>query len=465
MADSGYTITDSGANDLKVWNSGNGLTAQQEDEAIKKAHDMPSASEVDLVSTKSKYFQRIISKAQAGNKKIGWIGDSISQSFTDKDPLNTNVFSLVRRALMANLKKDNQGFVDITSKFNWSSGMVGTWDINELVSNSWTGNTYTTEDSDARYFWFLNDNQSVNRYFQFGYLTDTSPIEFEVYVNGILVETITESADTERTQKFSQVYDFEDYVWADGYNKVNINHTSGKLSLTGTRQFNDSASIIIDNCSKGGRKTLDTSAKLIEEYCQYYDVIFWALGPNDSGLSGLTEAEELTVLDRLNDLKTYAIANNVPIIFLDFIWMQEETHYYRARIKELAEEIPDSKIISFPNLLKFDGSITTDVERDAMGFTLDGVHPTPQGDRWLATHIFNEIGLDPSWEYSFDSDLVYLPDAEEYYRKARYFGNSDGLPSVNNSNYFVDGDTYTDISTLPPQNKYYDFATTTWINY
>lgn len=40
MADSGNTITDSGANDLKVWNSGNGLSATQEDEAIKKAHDI-----------------------------------------------------------------------------------------------------------------------------------------------------------------------------------------------------------------------------------------------------------------------------------------------------------------------------------------------------------------------------------------------------------------------------------------
>lgn len=49
MADSGFTITDSGSNEIKVWNSPNGLSATQEDEAIKKAHDMPSASEVNSV--------------------------------------------------------------------------------------------------------------------------------------------------------------------------------------------------------------------------------------------------------------------------------------------------------------------------------------------------------------------------------------------------------------------------------
>ena len=422
-----------------------------------------SAKSIDIAANKSNYFSRIIAKAQAGKKKMGWIGDSISQSFNDKNPLNTNVFSLTRRALMANLKKDNQGFVDISSRFNYSDGKVGTWELNVDTPNSFTGNSYVTEDVDGRYFWFFNYGRSVNRYFQFAYMTDTSPIEFDVYVNGILAETITEVADTEATQKFSQVYDFEDYIWADGYNKVNINHNVGKLALTGCRQFNDD-DIIIDNCSKGGRKTLNTTAKLIEQYTNYYDVIFWALGANDSGISELTEAEEATVLLRLEDLKTYATANNVPIIFLDFIWKQDSNHYYRSRMKELADEIPNSKYISFSELLNWDGSITTDVERDDMGFTLDGVHPTEQGDRWLFAHTCNEIGLPPSWGYKFDTDLVY-DGTSEYAREAKDFGASNGVPEVNNSNYFVNGDVYTDISTLPPAKKYFDDATHSWITY
>ena len=371
---------------------------------------------------------------------------------------------------MKELNADNYGFENINSKyypqlsyFNSAGSSGQSWTTDYAFANSFTGKAYYTDEIEASLYvqpWAL-----LYKKIRIGYLTSTVASFIRVEVNGTVVETISVPATDTPEQRFTSYYSFPEWG-AKGNARIRLYNAAGRLTINGYDFINNEDDIKLDNLSHFGRRTQDLSEKVISDVLETYDVIIWSLGFNDQGASEFG-SDYNQIMANLEHLKTYAIANNKPIIFVDFIWGKPNTHFYRAKIKDLSSEIPNSIYISFPEIIKLDGSISTATERDDIGLTVDGTHLSDDfGNLWVATHIANCLGIKVSKDYKFDTDIV-LSTANALSRIARLprdwgsFSGSDPFASKV-AGFAVDKDIYTDISLSPPSKKYYVGSTNTW---
>ena len=450
------------------------LTTEQS-EALVAAHNSKTAieniegmsatgGEIDnsvYVNKNARILQSVLRNA----KKIANVGDSKSQNTRNADPINKSWFHLIRRAIfkdMCSTNVDNYGFESISSAYYYQKvTSSGTWTTGDLFEGSYTGHGYwsnTIGDPLDFRIW-----TTVYKKFQLGYLSDTSDSSFTISINGTVVDTINVIGTATEQQYFTPLYDIPEWSIGIDQARVTITVTSGKVILSGSRQWNDENEITFDNCSLSGRRTLNMNTQVIQQLCEDYDVIIWSLGENDDSL---TDTDQTIVLARLDDLKTYALANNTIVIFNDLIFGADDTNYYRSRIMELSTELPNSLYIEHPNLILADGSISTVEDRDAIGLTTDGTHLSDDyGNFWIASTIANRIGIKVSKDYIFDTDVVLDSTTNSpTERLPRDWGLFNGAnPFIDKvSGFAVNNDIYIDTSTTPPIKKYFNKSTGNW---
>lgn len=257
---------------------------------------------------------KLISKLKEANR-IDIVGDSIFYGVGVFRRENSFMLNL-KKKLAFNGAVTNVGFVSANNANPIiTEHIIEVSDINKWIpnySNSSAINNYSYDCSTAGSTISFTSQDYEQTTFTLSYVKPSVTSIYEVWVNGVLIDTINESSVGASVFKESNAY-------ALGLlgNIIEVKLVSGSISISGVR-YSDGTQKVINNYCTGGRRAVYMRGNIIPNTL-LSDVCIWNLGYNDVQ-GGSSQAQKDEVFGYLTTLAEHFIANNKAFIYVNTVW-------------------------------------------------------------------------------------------------------------------------------------------------
>lgn len=293
---------------------GGSLTTEQTD-AIEKINGLQSsASKIDDLVQNGAEKNKLISKLKEANR-IDIVGDSIFYGVGVFRRENSFILNL-KKKLAFNGAITNVGFVSANnSNPTITEHIIEVSDITKWTpkySNSSAINNYSYDCSTAGSTISFTSQDYEQTTFTLSYVKPSVTSIYEVWVNGVLIDTINESSVGASVFKESNAY-----ALGLAGNIIQVKLVSGSISISGVR-YSDGTQKVINNYCTGGRRAVYMRGDIIPNTL-LSDVCIWNLGYNDIQ-NGSNQAQKDEVFGYLTTLAEHFIANNKVFIYVNTVW-------------------------------------------------------------------------------------------------------------------------------------------------
>lgn len=321
------------------------------------------------------------------SKNICYIGDSISHgafSSNIKKKSHVNLFKNYLNNLGNTL---NFGFetsadslgVDYKTLFHQvtSSGMS----LNSVESDFSPNGSSLSGNTGSSITFTVSELLNQNK-FRVAYIPNTDTMfTCNIYVNNVLKGTDTINSNINKNYVQGNIYDLE-----TDNTEIRVEIASGTGTVHGVYYYVNEEDVVVNNFSQGGRKIRDVKDSIIDDLCAKNNAILWALGHNDQDSN---EVDKNIVYGKLDRLIAKAIENKTIIVFLDFIWLKNESNIIKSKFKSLANSNPKICLyVNFNENLTVNGSVPTSsyLVNDLKSF-VDAAHPNDLGHKYIFVNL------------------------------------------------------------------------------
>lgn len=334
-----------------------------------------------------KQAKKYINTKLSSALNVSFVGDSITHGVGVTNINKKHYLSLFKNYINSIFNIDNIGFVSINTLGSTmyhtasSSGftqrnIADCYGLNGAESDGSVGATYSFTIATL-------DNQTK---FKIGLLKQiSSNCTFEVFVNGVSKgqETILQNG-TRKEFVYSNLYNLENN--GSGGCGISIVVISGTLSICGVVYTAEETELTINNYSQASRQIAHIKTTTVDDLVAKSDIIFWGLGHNDQ------YSVNNTAISNLEYLVAKCREKNIPIVFLDFVWLKSN-NYIKYKLLELSKLMNNSSIyINFndsldPNGVEPFGTYLTSV----LSAFADTAHPNDRGNKIIFSRLMGEL--------------------------------------------------------------------------
>jgi hypothetical protein len=340
------------------------------------------ANESNLYSFMNFKRKQQIADTVYGQKRINVLGDSISHGAHAPDIVNDSWTGIMRKFIQQEFNVINYGYVNLLS--------MGA-EYTDAISVSWTG--AWTQNGDQTYlgaykFYSVDStakltitiNQSTPYFKMF---MEKNPVygKVDVVINGTVVTTIDCSLGNPYKSAISSQISLSGYNFPVTVDLVKKD--SKATTFCGIGLYNNENNVVFNNYGRSGLSFVEVDDSILYNVSQANTLIM-ALGHNDRYGN-----KDINVFKaKINTLISYLNTSGAFLVVADFIWHDKPTDQFRQELKRLADSVPNSIYIPFPDFLwgSDDSWITN-------GFLYDFSHPTELGHKIVAETIAKKMGL------------------------------------------------------------------------